>query len=117
MPLTKGKSKTVISQNIREMQASGHPHDQSVAAALHNADKYASGGNSGGFNPTKGAAIGLAHQGAIKSSVPGRTDKLNLNVAAGSSVVPSDVVSGLGQGNTDAGHSIPRRCLSLALTA
>jgi hypothetical protein len=38
MPLHKGKSKKVISENIEEMQASGHPHKQAVAAALHNAD-------------------------------------------------------------------------------
>ena len=37
MPLKKGKSKKVISENIREMQASGHPHRQAVAAALHTA--------------------------------------------------------------------------------
>jgi hypothetical protein len=69
-------------------------------------ENKASGGTVSGFNPERGAAFGLAHQGAIKSSVPGRTDKLNLNVLAGSSVIPSDVVSGLGQGNTDAGHAI-----------
>jgi nitrate/TMAO reductase-like tetraheme cytochrome c subunit len=39
MPLESGKSKKVISHNIEEMQEAGHPHDQSVAAALHNADK------------------------------------------------------------------------------
>jgi hypothetical protein len=33
----KGKSKAIISQNIREMQDAGHPHDQAVAAALHTA--------------------------------------------------------------------------------
>ena len=47
MPLHKGKSKEVISENIREMEASGHPHDQAVAAALHNAHPkggYAEGG-------------------------------------------------------------------------
>lgn len=36
-PLKKGKSKKVVSENISEMEASGHPHDQSVAAALHTA--------------------------------------------------------------------------------
>lgn len=35
MPLKPGKSKAVIARNIREMQASGHDHDQAVAAALH----------------------------------------------------------------------------------
>jgi hypothetical protein len=33
----------VIAQNIREMQSSGHPHDQAVAAALHNAYDYRGG--------------------------------------------------------------------------
>lgn len=37
MPLHPGKSKEVISKNIEEMEASGHPHDQAVAASLHNA--------------------------------------------------------------------------------
>lgn len=37
MPLHKGSSRTVISQNIREMLAAGHPQNQAVAAALHTA--------------------------------------------------------------------------------
>ena len=44
MPLHPGKSKKVISENISEMEASGHPHDQAVAAALHNA--HPNGGKS-----------------------------------------------------------------------
>lgn len=39
MPLHKGKSKKVISENIREMRESGHPQAQSVAAALSQARK------------------------------------------------------------------------------
>lgn len=39
MPLKKGASKAVISHNVREMLASGHPHDQAVAAALNTAEK------------------------------------------------------------------------------
>jgi hypothetical protein len=39
MPLEPGSSPEVVSQNIREMQASGHPHNVAVAASLHNADK------------------------------------------------------------------------------
>lgn len=45
-------------------------------------------------------------QGPIRSSVPGRTDKIKADVPSGSSVVPADVVSALGQGNTDAGHDV-----------
>ena len=33
MPLHKGKSKKVFSQNVREMVKSGHPIKQAVAAA------------------------------------------------------------------------------------
>lgn len=40
MPLSKGKSRNIISKNIREMEESGHPHRQAVAAALHEADEY-----------------------------------------------------------------------------
>jgi hypothetical protein len=38
MPLSKGKSRSVISKNIREMVAAGHPQRQAVAAALHTAN-------------------------------------------------------------------------------
>lgn len=37
MPLKSGKSKQVISSNIREMMRAGHPKAQAVAAALSKA--------------------------------------------------------------------------------
>jgi len=37
MPLKPGKSRAVISSNIREMVAAGHPQRQAVAAALSKA--------------------------------------------------------------------------------
>ena len=42
MPLRSGSSQSVISDNIREMRAAGHPEAQAVAAALHNADRHPS---------------------------------------------------------------------------
>ncbi len=34
MPLKKGTDPKTVSQNIREMEKAGHPHDQAVAAAM-----------------------------------------------------------------------------------
>ena len=41
MPLKPGRSRAVVSENIREMTAAGHPQRVAVAAALHNAEKGA----------------------------------------------------------------------------
>lgn len=69
MPLQKGKSQKVIGKNIEEMQESGHPHDQAVAAALHTAHPnggYAEGGpvvtdQSQGDEFTEGIKSGMNH--------------------------------------------------------
>lgn len=42
--------------------------------------------------------------GPLHSDVPGRTDALPIDVPEGSYVIPADVVSALGQGNTAAGQ-------------
>lgn len=39
MPLKKGKSKKIVSENIKEMVESGHPQKQAVAASLNEARK------------------------------------------------------------------------------
>jgi hypothetical protein len=53
-------------------------------------EKRASGGNVG--------SSGLLH-----SSVAGRTDQLQVSAPSGAYVIPADVVSGIGEGNTLAG--------------
>lgn len=44
MPLRKGKSREVISGNIKELVAAGHDPKQAVAAALAHSRRYADGG-------------------------------------------------------------------------
>jgi hypothetical protein len=55
--------------------------------------------------PGQGAMESM-FKGPIKSSIMGRTDKLRMDVKPGSYIMPADIVSGIGQGNTDAGHSM-----------
>ena len=66
----------------------------------------AGGGSVGNFNPERASAFGLAKQGMINSNVPGRTDKLNMDVPTGSYVIPADIPSAIGQGNSAAGGAI-----------
>lgn len=49
------------------------------------------------------------HVGPIYSSVAGRTDHLPINVPSGSYVIPADIVSGMGEGNSMAGFQILNR--------
>ena len=48
MPLEKGSSQEVISHNIAEMRHSGHPENQAIAAAMHEAGKSTSDAHFGG---------------------------------------------------------------------
>jgi len=53
--------------------------------------------------------------GPINSIVPGRIDKIPLRVAPGAYVLPADVPSGLGQGNTVAGAHILNKMFGATL--
>jgi hypothetical protein len=101
MPLLKGKSKDVVSRNISEMVRSGHPKDQAVAAALRVARKAAGGALTG--EETK------LHTGPIQAPVAGRTDHLKMNVPSGSYVIPADIISAMGEGNTSAGFKMAEK--------
>jgi hypothetical protein len=46
------------------------------------------------------------HYGAINAVVGGRTDHLPMKVLAGSYVIPADIVSARGEGNTAAGFKV-----------
>jgi len=90
MPLKKGSSQKTISSNISEMMEHGHPRAQSIAAALRTARAHG----------------GKVHKGPIHSSVAGRTDHLPMHVASGSYVIPADIISAMGEGNSMAGFKV-----------
>lgn len=55
MPLRRGTDRNTISDNIREMQDSGRPHDQAVAAALDTARRSGSDMPKPSKGPKRGA--------------------------------------------------------------
>jgi hypothetical protein len=114
MPLVPGKSQQTISSNIGEMVKSGHPQQQAIAAALDTARKSAVGGSQ--MMPRmmpppdekQTMADSKIHAGAIDSPVAGRTDHLPVHVASGSYVIPADIISAMGEGNTAAGFRVAK---------
>ncbi|NBS71740.1 hypothetical protein EBT31_22925, partial [bacterium] len=105
MPLKRGKSSKTISANISEMIHAGHPRDQAIAAALNMARRSATGGSIAPANKK-------IFSGAIVSQVAGRTDHLPVHVASGSYVIPADIVSAMGEGNTTAGFKVAKSIFS-----
>jgi hypothetical protein len=138
MPLVKSGSPQAFKTNVRTLmhEVGKSPHVQSrkqalaiayatqrrgkdkggaVEAALNTARRYAAGGMTGMSEEnmiTRAAMRNLMHEGLLRSSIPGRTDKLPMSVRAGSYVVPADIVSGMGQGNTMAGAQILKNMFS-----
>ena len=104
MPLHKGKSKAVISSNISELVRSGRPQKQAVAIALDTARKAMERGGSPHRDPK-------VFHGPLKAPIPGRTDRMKVHVASGSYVIPADIVSGIAEGNSEAGFEIIKKMI------
>ena len=101
MPLSKGKSPETVSRNISELVHSGRPQKQAIAIALKTARETKAVG--GMTRPKPKAGASKLHVGPIHSPVAGRTDHLPMHVPSGAYVIPADIVSALGEGNTMAG--------------
>jgi len=57
-------------------------------------------------NPKSGTT--KVHKGPIHSPVAGRTDHLPMHVASGSYVIPADIISAMGEGNSMAGFKVAK---------
>ena len=120
MPLIKSGSRKAVSQNIKTEMGAGKPQKQAVAIALDVARRARA---EGGGMPTLSKLSSppdvpstvhahlsaKVHTGPIHSAVAGRTDHLPVHVPSGSYVIPADVVSGMGEGNTNAGFKVVKR--------
>lgn len=107
MPLIKSSSDKALKTNIHTLmgEVGKSPHVQSRDQALAIAYKTKREARAdGGPAPMPGGNdAGPLHAGPVMSAVPGRTDRHNISVKAGSYVLPSSVVAHLGQDNTMAG--------------
>jgi hypothetical protein len=84
------------------MVHAGHPQAQAVAAAMRTARE----------GRAAGGTVSKVHAGPIHSDVAGRTDHLPMHVVSGSYVIPADIISAMGQGNTMAGFKVAKSIFS-----
>jgi len=83
-------------------RANGGAIDKALKAASRSAKQHLHNPNIPHFEQLSEREIESGRQpgGLVNSAVPGRTDMHDVYVAAGSYVIPADVVSGCGEGNT-----------------
>lgn len=105
MPLIKSSSPKAVGENISREVAAGKPRRQAIAIALdvQRRAKMAAGGKIDTPFYARSGARSLERAGMIHSPVAGRTDALPISVRQKGYIVPADVVSGIGQGNSLAG--------------
>jgi len=108
-------------EKMRKPNSKGAP---TAAAFKQSARTAKAGGGNFGFPkprqvdypetvPTFGTSpMNKVHEGPIHSPVAGRTDHLPMNVDSGSYVIPADIISAMGEGNTMAGFKVARKMFS-----
>ena len=102
MPLHKSASKEAVSENIRQLRAEKYDPKQAVAIALDIQRRN---------RRARGGALGDTHrpgiaEGFLDGDTAGRADRLRTVAPAGAYVIPADIVSALGEGNSAAGARV-----------
>jgi hypothetical protein len=82
-------------------------------AAAEEEDGLAQGGLSTATDLHQAREINMPNGGFLHSSIAGRTDRIPATVPPNSFILPADVVSGAGQGNSLAGANILSEALKL----
>lgn len=109
MPLIQSGSKSAVSRNISELMHSGRQQRQAVAIALDNQrrNSRADGGIAAGTGVSGGIAGEQVQPGValgyLHGATPGRADHVKTTAPAGAYVIPADIVSAWGEGNSNAG--------------
>ncbi len=106
MPLKSGSSQSTISSNIEELHTGNTYSHTEGKFGKHRADKQAVAIALDVARRAKRASGGPVHVGPIIGDTGGRADKVNTDVPNGCYIVPSDIVSGIGEGNTLHGMKI-----------
>lgn len=107
-----------IGGTMNPFAATRHVEDALRTASQIARPKLASGGSYDAPHPAFGemqdyrSILSPTAGGIIASEVPGRTDHIPTSVAADSFIIPADVVSGVGEGNTLAGARLLQDFLS-----
>jgi len=96
---------TSIKNNIASMEFGEHP----IEDALNVARKHRAEGGISVKHVGAPKVKTKLHTGPIHSSVAGRTDHLPMHVPSGSYVLPADIISASGEGNTIAGFKHAKR--------
>lgn len=107
MPLKSGNTQKIISQNIAELIKSGRPQKQAVAISLDKARKRkASGGGIAAAAQPIQPNEEIKKEGLFAGDASGRSDTISATVPSGAYMIPADVVSALGDGNTESGAKV-----------
>ncbi len=114
MPLIKGSSPEVVSENIREFHKGPSYAHTEAKFGKSDADRQAVAVAMETARKARRAKGGRIHIGPVIGDTGGRADKIDTSVPEGTYVIPSQAVSHLGENNTMAGMKVLQKMFPLS---